>query len=235
MKKKRLINLILCILLFAIIFFFYNSYNKCKIYADNYKNYDCITKCNIKSLIKREYECMSEPCLNCDNLWKEVKSVEVIEYENCLKEREECYEKQKQWLDQACMRCLTPQERAELKRLLENEASKNNEESQIVNIQVIEEWTDENEHEILSTYDDFLEDQKKEDCLIYFDWCNTYYENGDQTKKICLEYEESKCLKYKDNTWEQEGVIVYPPLWSEYWYREYWNCKCNGDLCFCEN
>ena len=68
MKKKRLINLILCILLFAINFFFYNSYNKCKIYADNYKNYDCITKCNIKSLIKREYECMSEPCLNCDNL-----------------------------------------------------------------------------------------------------------------------------------------------------------------------
>lgn len=56
-----------------------------------------------------------------------------------------------------------------------------------------------------SAYDEMLESENREDeiakgCIIYFDWCNTYYfENGDQTKKICFEYEESRCLEYKDN------------------------------------
>lgn len=55
-----------------------------------------------------------------------------------------------------------------------------------------------------SSYDDMIEVQNSADdiskgCIIYFDWCNTYYyEEGDHTENLCLEYEEPECLKYKD-------------------------------------
>ncbi len=112
----------------------------------------------------------------CENPQTEEERMQ--EYIECLKKQEECYERLKQWYDVVCYLCPRFQEIIDLENKTEDKS-----ESSVVDVQVIEDETD------------FIE----KGCLIYFDWCNTYYyEEGDHTENLCLEYEEPECLKYKD-------------------------------------
>ena len=106
MKKKRWIILIIVIVLAAIVGWYCYAFNKCKSYtADNYK---CVWKCNLKSLIKGEYECVIIIPTISNYPWK-LNEYEKTRYEECLEIQEECAEIEMKWYhDLRCELCSTP-------------------------------------------------------------------------------------------------------------------------------
>lgn len=93
------------VILLTIIVCFYYLYDKCKTYAVD--NYNCIWKCDLRSLIKGKYECVNR-MPNISHYPWEVGEYGKTTYEECLKIQEECVEIEMKWYhDLMCESCFT--------------------------------------------------------------------------------------------------------------------------------